>query len=173
MYGLLKTAIRANDPVLVFEDRGCFGEKGRVPDAEEDFVIPLGKADIKREGTDVTIVTVAGTLALTLKAAQALEADGISVEVLDPRTIFPLDLDAILASVSKTGRLVIVDPSHDFCSIASQISALVAEDAFWELEAPIKRVVTPHSHIPYNSTMEASLFPSSARVEEAVRAVLR
>lgn len=172
MYGMLKTAIRTDDPVLVFEDFSRTATKGDLPDAEEDFTIPLGEADIKREGSDVTVVSIAGTLAPSLKAAEQLAADGISVEVVDPRSIFPLDLDAILASVAKTGHLVIVDPSHDFCSVASHISALVAEDAFWDLEAPIKRVVTPHTHIPYNSSMEMSLYPSAAKVEQAVRDVL-
>ncbi|MGO1543337.1 MAG: alpha-ketoacid dehydrogenase subunit beta [Gulosibacter sp.] len=171
-YGLLKTAIQTNDPVLVFEDFTQAGVKGEVPDAAEDFSIPLGQADIKREGTDVTVVSIAGGIAPALQAAESLAKDGISVEVLDPRSIFPLDLDAILASVAKTGHLVIVDPAHDFGSIASHISALVAEDAFWDLEAPIKRVVTPHTHIPYNSKMEMSLYPNAAKVEQAVRAVL-
>lgn len=172
MYGLLKTAIRTNDPVVVFEDFQRAGIKDELPEADEDFTIPLGKADIKREGTDVTVVSIAGALGPALEAAQTLGKDGISVEVLDPRSIFPLDLEAIKASVAKTGHLVIVDPSHDFCSIASHISALVAEDSFWDLEAPIKRVVTPHTHIPYNSAMEMSLYPSAVKVEQAVRAVL-
>lgn len=172
MYGLLKTAIRTNDPVLVFEDFTQGGMKEEVPDASEDFTIPLGKADIKREGTDVTVVSIAGGLDPAMQAAESLAKDGISVEVIDPRSIFPLDLDAILASVAKTGHLVVVDPAHDFGSVASHISALVAEDAFWDLEAPIKRVVTPHTHIPYNAKMEMTLYPNAARVEQAVRAVL-
>lgn len=172
MYGLLKTAIRTNDPVLVFEDFTQAGSKEEVPDASEDFSIPLGKADIKREGTDVTVVSISGGITPSMAAAETLAKDGISVEVIDPRTLFPLDLDAILASVAKTGHLVIVDPAHDVCSIASHVSALVAEDGFWDLEAPIKRVVTPHTHIPYNSKMEMSLYPSAAKVEQAVRAVL-
>lgn len=172
MYGLLKTAIRTDDPVLVFEDFSRTAVKGEVPEADDDFTVPLGSADIKREGSDVTVVSIAGSLAPALEAAENLAGEGISVEVLDPRSIFPLDLDAILASVAKTGRLVIVDPSHDFCSVASQISALVAEDAFWDLEAPIRRVVTPHTHIPYNAAMERALYPSTEKIEHAVRSVL-
>lgn len=169
MYGLLKTAIRTNDPVLVFEDFTRVGVRGEVPDAEEDFTIPLGQAEIAREGKDVTIVTIAGTRHLAEAAADELAADGISAEILDPRTIVPLDVNAILASVAKTGRLVVVDPAHDFGSVASQISATVAEDAFWDLEAPIQRVTTPQTHIPYNRTMEQTLYPSTERIVAAVR----
>lgn len=172
MYGLLKTAIQTNDPVMVFEDMTLMTMKEDVPDAEDDFTIPLGKADIKRKGTDVTVVTVAGSLVHSLSAADTLAEEGISVEVIDPRSIQPLDLDAILASVAKTGHLIVVDPSHDFGSVASQISALAAEDAFWDLEAPIKRVVTPHTHIPYNSKLEMNLYPSAEKIEQAIRAVL-
>lgn len=172
LYGLLKTAIRTDDPVLVFEDFSRTASKGEVPDAEEDFTIPLGTADIKRVGKDVTIVTVSGALRQAQTAAENLAADGIDAEIVDPRSIFPLDMDAILASVAKTGRLVVVDPCHDFCSIASQISATVVEDAFWDLEAPIRRVTTPHTHIPYNLKMEQSLYPTAERIENAVRSTL-
>lgn len=171
LYGLLKTAIRTDDPVVVFEDFTRAGTSSEVPD-DQDFTIPLGVGEVKREGTDVTLVTIAGALGPAETAAETLATDGISVEIIDPRSIFPLDLDLILGSVEKTGRLVIADPCHDFGSIASHISALVAEDGFWTLQAPITRVVTPHTHIPYNATMEKSLYPSAERIVSAVRAVL-
>ena len=168
MYGLLRTAIQTNDPVVVFEDFSRTAVKGEVPDADEDFSIPLGKADIKRQGSDVTIVTIAGALREAEVAADQLAEQGISAEILDPRSIFPLDLDAILTSVAKTGKLVVVDPSHDFSSIASHISAEVAQEAFWDLEAPIQRVTTPHTHIPYAQSMEKPLYPNAERIVAAV-----
>ncbi|WP_303908336.1 alpha-ketoacid dehydrogenase subunit beta [Enteractinococcus helveticum] len=168
MYGLLRTAIQTNDPVVVFEDFSRTAVKGEVPDAEEDFTIPLGKADIKRQGSDVTVVTIAGTLREAEVAADHLSQDGIEAEIVDPRSIFPLDLDAILASVAKTGKVVVVDPSHDFSSIASHIAAEIALEAFWDLEAPIQRVTTPHTHIPYAQTMEKPLYPNAERIVAAV-----
>ena len=171
LYGLLKTAIRTDDPVVVFEDFSRAGTSSEVPD-DTDFTIPLGVGEVKREGTDCTLVTVSGALGPALTAAETLAADGIEVEIVDPRSIFPLDLDLIMGSVEKTGRLVIADPCHDFGSIASHISALVAEDGFWHLQAPIRRVVTPHTHIPYNATLERSLYPTAERIVSAVRDVV-
>lgn len=171
LYGLLKTAIRTDDPVVVFEDFSRGGTRSDIPD-DTDFTIPLGKGEVKREGTDCTIVTIAGALGAAEIAAGQLAEDGISVEIVDPRSIIPLDLDLILESVAKTKHLVIADPCHDFGSIASHISALVAEDGFWSLEAPIKRVVTPHTHIPYNRSMEQTLYPTPDRIATAVREVL-
>lgn len=171
LYGLLKTAIRTDDPVVVFEDFSRGGTRSEVPD-DTDFTIPLGVGDIKREGTDCTVVTISGALGAATAAAETLAAEGISIEIVDPRSIFPLDLDLILESVAKTRHLVVVDPCHDFGSIASQVSALVAEDGFWSLDAPIKRVVTPHTHIPYNAAQERSLYPTAERVAAAVRDVL-
>lgn len=171
LYGLLKTAIRTDDPVVVFEDFTRAVTRSEVPD-DTDFTIPLGVGEVKREGTDCTVVAISGALTAAEGAAEQLAADGISVEIVDPRSIIPLDLDMILESVAKTGHLVIVDPCHDFGSIASQISALVAEDGFWSLEAPIKRVVTPHTHIPYNRGQEMSLYPNADKVAAAVREVL-
>jgi pyruvate dehydrogenase E1 component beta subunit len=168
MYGLLRTAIQTNDPVVVFEDFTRAGTRGDVPDADEDFTIPLGQADIKREGSDVTIVTIAGALGVAEEAAEQLAGEGIEAEIVDPRSIFPLDLDAILASVAKTGKVVVVDPCHDFSSIASHIAAEIAQEAFWDLEAPIQRVTTPHTHIPYAQSMEKPLYPNAERIVAAV-----
>lgn len=171
LYGLMKTAIRTDDPVIVFEDFSRGGTKSEVPD-DTEFTIPLGVGEVKRVGTDCTVVTISGSLGAAEAAAETLAAEGIHIEIIDPRSIFPLDLDMILESVAKTHHLVVVDPSHDFGSVASQISALVAEDGFWSLEAPIKRVVTPHTHIPYNAALERSLYPSAERITTAVRDVV-
>lgn len=168
MYGLLRTAIQSDDPVVVFEDFSRTGVKGEVPDADEDFTIPLGKADIKRAGSDVTIISIAGAIRAAEDAAKQLAEEGIEAEILDPRSLFPLDLDAILASVAKTGKLVIADPSHDYSSIASHLAAEVAQEAFWDLEAPIQRVTTPHTHIPYAQSMEKPLYPNAERIVAAV-----
>lgn len=168
MYGLLRTAIQTDDPVVVFEDFSRTAAKGEVPEAEDDFTIPLGEADIKRPGSDVTIISIAGALRVAEEAAEQLAGEGIEAEILDPRSIFPLDVDAILTSVAKTGKVVIADPSHDFSSIASHISAVIAGEAFWDLEAPIQRVTTPHTHIPYAQSMEKPLYPNAARIMGAV-----
>jgi pyruvate/2-oxoglutarate/acetoin dehydrogenase E1 component len=165
--GLLKAAIREDDPVICFEDNRLRLERQDVP--EGDDVIPLGVADIKRSGKDVTVVAISGTVKAALTAAGSLEQDGISAEVIDPRSLVPLDSAAILESVQKTHRLVVVDPSHEVCSVASEISALVAEEAFWSLEAPIARVTTPHIHIPFSPPLEADIYPTADRISAAVR----
>jgi pyruvate dehydrogenase E1 component beta subunit len=168
--GLLKSAIREDDPVICFEDCRLWGLKEEVPD--DDHLVPLGTADVKREGTDVTIVGVAGTVKLALDAADQLAADGISVEVVDLRSVVPLDVDTILRSVEKTGRLVVTDPSHELGSVASEVAAIVAEHGFRHLEAPIVRVTTPHTHIPFSPPLEHALYPSPERLVDAVRKVL-
>lgn len=168
--GLLKAAIRDDSPVLVFEDIQVWFTSEHVP--EEDYVVPLGVADVKREGTDVTIVGIAGGVAAALAAAADLAARGISAEVIDPRTLVPLDEEAILRSVAKTGRLVVVDPAHRTCSAASEIAARVAESGFLSLRAPILRVTTPDTQIPFAPSMEQPLYPNAARVVAAVQRVL-
>lgn len=169
--GLMKAAIRDDDPVIFFEDINLWGKKEEVP-CDEDFVVPIGKADVKRPGSDVTIVTIAGCLVPALAAAALLEKDGIGVEVVDLRTIVPMDKEAILASVAKTGRLVIVDNSHKVGSVASEIAAVVSEEGFDSLRKPIRRVAVPSVHIPYNQALERQLFPTRDRIAEAVRSLL-
>ncbi len=164
--GLLKTAIRDNDPVVVFEDRSFWGVAEDVP--EGDYLIPFGEAVVRTAGSDVTIVGIAGGVTAAMKATERLSERGISAEVIDPRTLVPLDIAAILRSVQKTGRLVVVDVCHDTCSVASQISALVAERAFDSLRGPILRVTTPQVPIPFSAALERPLFPNAERVEEAV-----
>jgi acetoin:2,6-dichlorophenolindophenol oxidoreductase subunit beta len=167
MKGLLKTAIRDDDPVISFEDTTVWGHRCAVP--EEEYLIPLGKADIKRQGNDVTVVALGGMVPHALTAANELAAENISVEVVDPRSLVPLDKETILASVKKTGRLVAVDMAHRTCSAASEILAIVAEEALWDLKAPLVRVTTPDTHIPFSPPMEQALFPNKDKIISAIR----
>lgn len=168
--GLLKSAVRDDDPVLFFEDITLWGKKEEVP-VDEDALVPIGKADVKRAGSDVTIVCFAGTVPPSLAAAELLGQEGIAAEVVDLRTLVPMDKDAILQSVAKTGRLVIVDNSHRVGSVASEIAALVSEEGFDSLRRPIQRVTAPAVHIPYNAKLEKQLFPSRDTIAAAVRRI--
>src|ERR687894_2954568 len=168
--GLLKSAIRDDDPVIFMEQERMYGMKGEVPD-DPDFTIPLGVADIKREGKDATIVARSLTVPLALKAAEELEKDGISVEVVDPRTIRPLDIDTIIRSVQKTNRLVIVEESHAFCGVGAEISAQIMERAFDYLDAPVKRISSADAPMPYAKNLEQLALPDVARIVAAVREV--
>ena len=166
--GLLKTAVRDNDPVMFFEDNNLTGVRGEVP--EEEYTIPFGEAEVKREGSDVTVVAIAGMVRRSLAMAEALEEEGISVEVVDPRTIVPLDKETILKSVEKTGRLVVVDPAHKSCSVASEISAMVSQDGFWSLQAPIQRVASLDCHFPFSPALEPLVYPNEDKITEAIYA---
>ena len=168
--GLLKTAIRDNDPVMFFEDNNLMGTRGEVPDG--DHTVPFGSADVRREGSDVTVVALAGMVRRALAVADDLEEDGISVEVVDPRTVVPLDKATILASVEKTGRLVVVDPAHKSCSVASEISAMVAQEGFWTLQAPVQRVASLDVHFPFSPALEPLVFPNEDKIAEAIYAAL-
>ena len=171
MKGLLKSAIRDDDPVMVFEDNDLWFRRGPCP-ADPDFLVPIGVADIKRAGGDVSIVSVAGCLPHALSAADALAADGIEAEVIDVRTLVPLDRATILASVSRTGRLVIVDYAHRSCGAAAEIAAIVAEDGFESLRKPIQRVTTPDVNIPFAPSLERPLYPSAERIVAAVKRLI-
>jgi pyruvate dehydrogenase E1 component beta subunit len=164
--GLLKTCIRGNDPSFFLEAGGRGGEMGEVPD--EDYTIPLGKGVIRMEGTDVTIVAIGSMVKLAMTSATGLIKNGLSAEVIDPRTLVPLDEDMILSSVKKTGRLVIVDESRDRCSAASHIAAVVADRAFNDLKAPIKRVTVANVAMPYAPNLERLVMPSVDRISEVV-----
>ena len=164
--GLLKSAIRDNDPVMFFEDNNLMGMRGEVSDTDE--IIPFGEAEVLKEGSDVTIVAIAGMVRASLAVAENLESDGISVEVVDPRTIVPLDKKTILESVEKTGRLVVVDPAHQSCSVASEISSIVAQEGFWSLQAPIQRVASLDCHFPFSPALEKYVFPNEEDIEQAV-----
>lgn len=168
--GLLRSAVDMDDPVLSFEACLLWGLKEDVPDGE--FKIPFGVARTVRPGTDVTVVAIATGVHAALAAASKLEAEGISIEIIDPRTLVPLDMDAILNSVARTGRLVIVDPAHTTCSAAAEISAIVAERAFDSLRAPIMRVTTPDTQIPFSPALEKQLYPDAVKTADAVRKVV-
>jgi pyruvate dehydrogenase E1 component beta subunit len=167
--GMLKAAIREDDPVISFEDATLWSSRGEVPD--EDYVVPLGKAAVRREGSDVTVVAVAGAVPHALRAAEDLAGE-LSVEVIDLRSIVPMDRPTILESVAKTGRLVVADPAHEMGSVASEIAAIVAEDAFWSLQAPIARVTTPHTHIPFSAALERPLYPNAEKIAAAARGLM-
>jgi pyruvate dehydrogenase E1 component beta subunit len=169
--GLLKSAVRDDDPILIFEDSKFWPVKGEVP-TDPDCLVPIGKADIKRAGNDVTLVAIAGALRVALDAAKALAEEGISVEVIDPRTLKPLDMETIIASVVKTGRLVVVENAHRLCSLAGEIAATVAEEAFERLKKPIQRLSAPDVHVPFSPVLEKELFPDKDRIIAVVKKVL-
>jgi pyruvate dehydrogenase E1 component beta subunit len=168
--GLLKSAIRDDDPVVFMEQERMYGSKGEVPD-DPDFTIPIGVADVKREGTDVTIVARSLMVPLALKAAEALEKDGVSCEVIDPRTIRPLDIDTIIESVKKTNRIVVAEESHPVCSVNAEISAQVMEKAFDYLDAPVKRVSGADVPMPYAKNLEQLAVPDVNQIIAAVKEV--
>jgi pyruvate dehydrogenase E1 component beta subunit len=167
--GLLKSAIRDDDPVMCFEDTTLWFTRDDIPD--EDFLVPLGVADVKRDGSDVTLVAIAGSLVPALAAAEDLAAEGVSVQVIDPRTLVPLDKEKILGAAAKTGRLVIADPAHRSCSAASEIAAIAAEEIFDSLRAPIVRVTTPQTHVPFSPAIEKQVYPTRERIRDALRRI--
>jgi len=165
--GLLAASIRDPDPVLFFEQKSLYGIKSDVPDGEH--VVPLGQAAVAREGSDVTIVALAAMVPRALKAAEALQTEhSISAEVIDVRSLVPLDTTTIFASVSKTGRLVTVEENPRLCGWGAEVSSLVAEELFWDLDSPIVRVTTPHIPLPSADTLEDAVMPSPARIVENV-----
>lgn len=168
--GLLKSAIRDDDPVIFIEQERMYGNKGEVPETE-DFVIPLGKADVKREGKDATIVARSLMVPVALKAAEQLEKEGVSVEVIDPRTIRPLDIDTIVESVKKTNRVVVAEESHPFCGVAAEISTEINERAFDYLDAPVRRVSGADAPMPYAKSLEKLAIPGVEQIVAAVREV--
>lgn len=168
--GLLKSAIRDDDPVIFMEQERMYGMKGEVPD-DADFTIPLGVADVKREGTDATIIARSLTVPTALKAAEELEQQGVSCEVIDPRTIRPLDINTIIESVKKTNRVVIAEESHPFCGVGAEISAEIMERAFDYLDAPVKRVSGVDVPMPYAKNLEQLAIPDVERIVAAVKEV--
>jgi pyruvate dehydrogenase E1 component beta subunit len=168
--GLLKSAIRDDDPVIFIEQERMYGMKGEVPE-DEDFTIPLGVADIKREGTDATIVARSLLVPTALKAAEELEKEGINCEVIDPRTIRPLDIDTIIESVKKTNRVVVAEESHPFCGVGAEISAEIHERAFDYLDAPVKRVSGADVPMPYAKNLEQLAIPDVPQLIAAVKEV--
>ena len=168
--GLLTAAIRDDDPVIFCENMALYDVKGLVPEGE--YVIPLGKADIKREGKDITIVAISRMVDIALKAADQLAKDGSSVEIVDPRTLSPLDEDTILNSIRKTKHLVVVDEDNPRCSMATDIAALAATKAIDSLVAPVKLVTAPHTPVPFSPKLEDTYVPSPERIAAAVREIV-
>jgi acetoin:2,6-dichlorophenolindophenol oxidoreductase subunit beta len=169
--GLLKTAIRGRNPTFFMEASGRGGDSGEVPEGEH--TVPFGKAAIARAGRDVTVIAIGTMLKPALGAAQQLDAAAISAEVVDPRTLVPLDEETILRSVGKTGRVVVVDEARDRASAASHIAAIIADKAFSSLKAPIKRVTVPNVAMPYAPNAEARVFPGEEQIVKAATAVAR
>lgn len=186
--GLLKSAIRDDNPVIMLEHKLLYGAKSPggkaqtavndlgdafTPAPEEEYLVPIGKADIKREGKDVTVVATSMMLHKALKAAAVLEGEGIDVEVLDPRTLVPLDREAIVESVKKTGRLVVASEDVLTCGFTSEVAACIAEEGIYYLDAPIKRVAVEDTPIPFAPPMEKEVIPAEENIIDAVRGVLR
>ncbi|MFY8092859.1 MAG: alpha-ketoacid dehydrogenase subunit beta [Niveispirillum sp.] len=169
--GLLLTAIRDDDPVVFFEHKALYSRKGEVPDG--DYMIPFGEAALVREGEHATIVALGRMVPFAEKALEKLNAEGITCDLIDPRTTSPLDEETILESVSNTGRLVVVDESPPRCSVASDIAAIVAQKGFRDLKAPIEIVTAPHTPVPFARELERAYVPGPAQIEAAVRKVLK
>jgi pyruvate dehydrogenase E1 component beta subunit len=169
--GMLKAAIRSDDPVVFIEHENLLGDKGEVPD-DPDFIVPIGKANVCRAGDDVSIIAYSRSLITSLKAAEVLASEGISAEVIDLRTVRPLDLDTIVKSVVKTHRAVIVEEDWPYCGLGAGISDRIYNVAFDELDAPIRRVATRDAPVPYNKNLEASMLPSVERIVAQVKDVL-
>jgi len=170
--GLMKAAIRDDNPVVIFEDKLNFATKGPVPD-DEDFVIPLGVADIKREGEDITIVATSSMVYVALEAADMLARDGISAEVVDPRTLVPLDRDALIRSAKKTGRAIVVDEGHQSYGASAELAATIAAGAFWELDAPVKRAGAMDVPIPFSPVLEDQTVPTGESIYELAKGLVR
>ncbi len=168
--GLLKSAIRDDDPVILFEGETLYGSKGEVP--EEEYLVPLGVADVKRQGDDVTVVAWSKMVGVALKAAETLAADNISCEVIDPRTLRPLDERSILDSVARTNRCVIVEEGWPYAGIGAELADLIQREALDDLDAPVERVTGVDVPMPYAKNLEHLAMPTPERVVEAVRRVL-
>ncbi|MCS7234704.1 MAG: alpha-ketoacid dehydrogenase subunit beta [Armatimonadota bacterium] len=165
--GLLKTAIRDDNPVLFFEDKMMYQVKGPVP--EEEYTIPFGVADVKRPGQDVTLVATSSMVYVALEAAQLLEQEGIQAEVVDPRTTFPLDVETLVRSARKTGRVVVVDEGHRRYGVTAELAAVIAEEAFYDLEAPVRRVGAMDVPVPFSPVLEDQTVPTPQQVAAVAR----
>ena len=168
--GLLIQAIRDDDPVIFCEHKVLYDETNEVP--EESYCIPFGEANIVREGSDVTVVAISRMVNFSMQAAEKLDAKGISCEVIDPRTVSPLDLDTIIESVENTGRLVVVDEANPRCGMAADIAAQVAEHAFAHLKAPIKQITAPHTPVPFAPELEDEYIPGVDKIESVITTLM-
>ena len=169
--GLLKSAIRDDNPVIVFEDKLMYKLKGPVP--EEEYTIPLGQADVKREGRDITLVGTSSMVQVALGAAFLLEQEGISAEVVDPRTTSPLDEATLLESVRKTGRVIVIDEGYERYGITAEIAAVISERAFYDLDAPVKRMGAMNVPVPFSPPLEDATVPTELAVAAAARDLCR
>jgi pyruvate dehydrogenase E1 component beta subunit len=169
--GLLKTAIRDNNPVVIIEDKLMYQDKAPVP--EEEYLIPFGVAEIKREGRDITLVATSSMVQVAEKAADLLAADGISAEVIDPRTLVPLDEETILASVRKTSRAMIIDEGHQSFGVTAEIAARITEKAFYHLDAPVIRMGAMDVPVPFSPVLEDLTVPTPERVAEQARMAVK
>ncbi len=160
--GLLKTAIRDNNPVLFFEHKMEYNRKYQIDDVVEP--IPFGKANIVKEGTDITIVATSTLVMKSQEAAEKLEKEGISAEIIDLRTIVPLDLDTIVESVKKTGKLIVADEAHERCGVGAEIGFQIMENAFYYLDAPVGRINTPNVPLPFSPSLEFPIIPSADKI---------
>jgi len=169
--GLMIQAIRDNDPVVFLEHKRLYMQECDVP--RESYTIPFGQADIKRPGSDVSVIAIHKMVEYALNAADIAEQHSVSVEVIDPRTLSPLDMKTMVASARKTGRVVIVDESYPRCGMAADISAQISEQTFGHLKAPVMRVVPPHAHIPFVGELEREWTPGVKKISDAITAVMR
>ena len=165
--GLLKTAIRDDNPVVFFEDKMMFATKGPVPD--DEYTLPFGVADMKREGDDVTLVATSSMVYVALEAAEVLEGEGVSAEVIDPRTLVPLDREALIASARKTGRAIVIDEGHQSYGASAELAAVIAEGAFWQLDAPVRRLGAMDVPIPFSPVLEDQTVPTPELVVETAK----
>ncbi|WP_299866705.1 alpha-ketoacid dehydrogenase subunit beta [uncultured Hoeflea sp.] len=169
--GLMKTAIRDNNPVVIFEDKLMYQDKAPVP--EEEYFIPFGVANVLREGTDITLVATSSMVQVALKAADILAAEGMSAEVIDPRTIVPLDEDTILKSVRKTSRAIVIDEGHQSYGITGEIASRISEKAFYHLDAPVQRMGAMDVPVPFSPALEDVTVPTEQTVAERARLAIR
>ena len=169
--GLLIEAIRNNNPVMFIEHKKLYIEKGPVP--EESYAIPFGQAEIKRQGKDMTIVATHAMVSRTLQAADEAAREGIEIEVVDPRTLVPLDKGTILSSIKKTGRLLVADEGHKTCGVAAEISAIAAEEAIYYLKAPVVRICSPDTPVPFSPPLEQAYIPDVKDLLPAIRRLMQ
>lgn len=167
--GLLKSAIRDDNPVIVFEDKMMYRQKGPVP--ADDYTLPLGVADVKRTGKDITLVATSSMVEVALSAATLLEKAGISAEVIDPRTTWPLDENTLIESAKKTSRVIVIDEGYGRYGVTGELASVIAEGAFYNLEAPVKRMGAMHVPIPFSPPLEDATVPTAQSVFEAARAL--
>ena len=170
--GMLKTAIRDNNPVIFMEHRQCYAMKGEVPD-DPEFLIPFGKANVLREGKDITIISYSFMVHEAMKAAEELAKEGIDCEVIDLRSIKPLDVETIVASVKKTGRALCAQETWLTCSVSSEVASVIADQCFHALKAPVKRVGSPDCPAPFAPSLETYVLPGKGKIIDGVREVMK